>query len=117
MPIRLPREDLTMTTLFHTGGSLSLDDATADAVVRYSLALAQQHRMSTVSVADDSAPSSVVTLTVGLGVPLVVAGTGSAAAESSAEILARLDALDGAGGPVPASDVDPRATWELENEY
>ncbi|PPG64442.1 hypothetical protein, partial [Rathayibacter rathayi] len=93
------------------------DDATADAVIRYSLALAQQCRMGTVSVADDATPSSVVTLTVGLGIPLVVAGSGGRAAESSEDILGRLGELDGPAGPVPTSDIDPRATWELENEY
>ncbi|PPF27418.1 hypothetical protein C5C18_12860 [Rathayibacter tritici] len=106
-----------MKTLLHTGGSLSLDDATADAVVRYSLALAQQWRMSAVSVADDATPSSVITLTVGFGVPLVVTGGGGEAAESSEDILGRLGELTGAVGAVPTSDIDPRATWEFENEY
>ncbi|SMH50441.1 hypothetical protein SAMN06295885_3546 [Rathayibacter oskolensis] len=63
-----------MMTLSHTGGSLLLEDATASAVVRYSMALARHREMGTVTLDDAStpAPRSQVMLVVGLGVPLAV---------------------------------------------
>jgi hypothetical protein len=63
-----------MMTLSHTGGSLLLEDATASAVVRYSLALAKHHEMAAVTLDDAAtpAPRSQVVLIVGMGVPLSI---------------------------------------------
>ncbi|MWV49643.1 hypothetical protein GRS96_10195 [Rathayibacter sp. VKM Ac-2803] len=63
-----------MMTLSYTGGSLQLEDATASAVVRYSMTLAQHHEMGTVTLDDAAtpAPRSQVILVVGSGVPLSV---------------------------------------------
>lgn len=78
--------------------------------------------MSIVTLADGSAAgaASPVMLTVGLGVTLVVSGTGSDApiAETSEDILRRLAELDrGPDDTVQASDTDPRAPWEREDDY
>jgi hypothetical protein len=73
-----------MMTLSHTGGSLLLEDATASAVVRYSMALAHHNRMGTVTLDDAAtpAPRSQVMLVVGLGVPLSVRSSRPTAAVS-----------------------------------
>ncbi|WKK73446.1 hypothetical protein Q0F99_05225 [Rathayibacter oskolensis] len=61
-----------MKTMFHTGGSLRLDDATAESVLRYSLVLAARGEMGAVTLDDVAHPEgrAQVVLVVGLGVPL-----------------------------------------------
>jgi hypothetical protein len=63
-----------MMTLSHTGGSLLLEDATASAVVRYSMALAKRSEMDVVTLDDAAtpAPRSQVMLVIGMGVPLSI---------------------------------------------
>ncbi|KQQ05566.1 MULTISPECIES: hypothetical protein [unclassified Rathayibacter] len=65
-----------MKTLFHTGGSVDLENETAAAVIRYSLALAHRREMGTVTLDDAGHPESrsQVQIVVGLGVPLSVHG-------------------------------------------
>lgn len=63
-----------MKTVFYVGGSVLVDDATADAVIGYSRSLAGRRQMDTVTLTDHT-PSeafALVVLTVGLGVPLAV---------------------------------------------
>lgn len=90
-----------MMTLSHTGGSLQLEDATASAVVRYSMALARHREMGTVTLDDAStpAPRAQVMLVVGLGVPLAVRSTRRTAdtadsSECGQDLDDRTDALD-----------------------
>ncbi|QHC65675.1 hypothetical protein GSU68_03155 [Rathayibacter sp. VKM Ac-2759] len=104
-----------MKTLSHTGGSLVLEDETASAVVRYSMALAQQREMSTVTLEDAGtpAPHSQVLLVVGHGVPLSVrtargvAGA-SVGSECGGDLDVRTAALTAPHRPVTASPEDAR---------
>ena len=108
-----------MKTLTDAGGALVLEDEAADAVVRYSLALADRGRMATVTLTDEASaevPAEVV-LTVGLGVALMVRGARSAAgADSAPALLERLDALERPLA-VGATDVDPRPLWDDLGDY
>ncbi|MBF4463023.1 MULTISPECIES: hypothetical protein [unclassified Rathayibacter] len=105
-----------MKTLLHIGGSLTLDDAIADAVLRYSLALAERFRAEAVTLSDDSAPDSTVVLTLGFGMPLAIIGS-SGAPESSEDLLRRIAELEGTLNGVGASDADPRADWDGREDY
>ena len=108
-----------MKTLTCAGGALVLEDEAADAVVRYSLALADRGRTATVTLADEASAEvpAVVVLTVGLGVALMVRGGGSSAdADSASALLERLDALERPLA-VGATDIDPRPLWGDLDDY
>lgn len=101
-----------MKTLFHTGGSVTLEDETAVAVLRYSLALAQRREMGTVTL-DDTAVARTraqVMIVVGIGVPLSVEGVRSPEgildrADTGSEIDRRTEGLSAPRNVV--ADTDP----------
>lgn len=63
-----------MKTVLWTGGSVVLDDDTAEAVPEYSSALARLRLVGTVMIADQAPEKSVglVVLPVGMDAPLTV---------------------------------------------
>ena len=108
-----------MKTLTYAGGVLVLEDEAADAVLRYSMALADRGRMATVTLADEASAEvpAVVVLTLGLGVPLMVRGGGAESVLDSAPVLhERLKELERPRASVVATDADPRPLWgELDD--
>ncbi|MCJ1685409.1 hypothetical protein [Rathayibacter sp. VKM Ac-2928] len=110
-----------MKTLSYAGGAIVLEDEVADAVLRYSVALADRGRMATVTLADaaSSDASAVVVLTIGVGVPLLLRGerTGSGT-DSALDLRDRLDALERSREPIGVWDTDPRQLWgELDYDF
>ncbi|QHC67901.1 hypothetical protein GSU68_15905 [Rathayibacter sp. VKM Ac-2759] len=105
-----------MKTMFHTGGSLRLDDATAESVLRYSLVLAARGEMGAVTLDDVAYPEgrAQVVLVVGLGVPLSLAGTRSPEgildrSDTGADIDRRVETLIAPRNIVAETGVDWRA--------
>ncbi|KQQ03595.1 MULTISPECIES: hypothetical protein [unclassified Rathayibacter] len=117
-----------MMTLSHTGGSLLLEDDTASAVVRYSMALAGHREMSTVTLEDAGtpAPHAQVLLVVGMGVALSVrAACGDVGAsdgvESGDDLDVRTAALNAPQNAVMATEEEARrdaaATADVDSYF
>ncbi|NQX16906.1 hypothetical protein [Rathayibacter sp. VKM Ac-2857] len=110
-----------MKILTYAGGAVVLEDEAADAVLRYSMALAERGRMATVTLADEASSDApaVVILTIGLGVPLMVRGERAASVVDSApDLRERLDALERSREPIGVWDTDPRQLWgELDYDF
>jgi hypothetical protein len=104
-------------TVFYTGGSVVVDDATADAILDYSSALADRRRMDTVTLEDHAQTDveSQVVLTLGLGVPLSIRGVPTTSNETSSDIRDRLGAL--VSPVVGASEVDPRSDYDHDFDF
>ncbi|QHC67896.1 hypothetical protein GSU68_15880 [Rathayibacter sp. VKM Ac-2759] len=105
-----------MKTLFHAGGSVHLDDTTADSVLRYSLLPASRGEMGAVTLDDVAFPEdrAQVVLVVGLGVPLSVVGTRSPEgvldrSDSGTDIDRRVETLTAPRNIVPEATADWRA--------
>ncbi|NQX11531.1 hypothetical protein HQQ80_07840 [Microbacteriaceae bacterium VKM Ac-2855] len=111
-----------MKTLTYLGGTVSVADETADAVMGYALALATRHRTDTVTLntGDDHISGRTVFL-VGLGIPLSSSQQGPgtlATVDSADELCRRTSMLAGRVASVSvAATVHERSIIDLDFDF
>jgi hypothetical protein len=106
-----------MKTMYYPGGSVVTDDASADVILDYSVALAERRRVDIVTCTDhtSSGVPSQVRLTVGFGVPLSIhSPQAGAPLDTCADIRDRLDTLV---SPIEPSEADPRNGYDVDYDF